>query len=53
MVDIQERGLCGVIFAVGELKMVVQLLSTQMAFQAWSNHFLKVFERNGKLDTGR
>ena len=50
MVDIQERGLCGVIFAVGELKMVV---STQMAFQAWSNHFLKVFERNGKLDTGR
>ena len=40
MMDRQERGRCGGIFAVGWLK-IVQLVCTEMAFPACSNHFLK------------
>ena len=40
MMDRQERGRCGGIFAVGWLK-IVQLVRAAMAFPACSNHFLK------------
>ena len=39
--DLQDRGLSRVIFAVGGLKIVVQLVSTEMAFQACNDHFVK------------
>ena len=52
MMDLQERGLCGVIFTVGGLKIVLQLVSTQMAFQASSNHLLKDLRQKWKVRHG-
>ena len=40
MMKLQDRGLRAVIFAVGRLKIAVQLLRTEVASQTCSNHFL-------------
>ena len=40
MMGLQEHGLSGVIFVVGGLKIVLQLVSTWIAYQACSKHFL-------------